>query len=71
MTEIIITESMERNSRFRLAHENAKIWYWMDNLGNKGHLRAIGEMEALDRLSEVFPERGVLTWIHQTTYEKL
>lgn len=71
MKENIIEDSMERESRYGIPHENARVWYWKDNLGNKGYLRAIGEMEALDRLDEAFSNRGALTWISDKDYKNL
>ena len=71
MKENIIIDSMERESRYGIPHENARFWYWKDDLSNKGYLRAIGEMEALDRLDEAFPQRGALIWISKEDYKNL
>ncbi len=62
---------METQSRFRIPNKNARFWFWKDNLGNKGYLRAITEMEAIDRLDEAFPQRGALTWISQQEYKAI
>lgn len=71
MKELIITENLELKSRYRIPHENARYWYWKDNKGNKGKLRAVQEMEALDRLDEFFPQRGAITWISRDNYNKI
>lgn len=71
MKENIIVDSMGRESRYGMPHENARFWYWKDDIGNKGYLRAITEMEALDRLDEASPQRGALVWISQKDYKKL
>ena len=71
MTQLIINEAVEKKSRFGIPHENARLWYWKDNLQNKGYLRAISEMEALDRLDEAIQNRGRLTWISEKDYKNL
>lgn len=71
MIQLIINDAVEGKSRYGIPHEKSRFWYWKDDLGNKGYLRAITEMEALDRLDEAIQHRGKLTWISENDYKIL
>ncbi|MGV0919745.1 hypothetical protein ACTS94_05060 [Empedobacter falsenii] len=70
--QLILTEELEKKSKYSF-NKNIDYhrWHWKDNKGNIGYLRAITEMEAIDRLREAFPEVGSITWISQKNYNEL
>lgn len=72
LKKLIINQELEQKSKWSF-NENIDYynWYWKDDKGNVGYLRAITEMEALDRLREAFPEAGTITWINIKIFNDL
>lgn len=66
-----ITSEMESNSRYGNPYELARYWYWKDDKNHVGFLRAVTEMEAIDRLREMHEDAGKITWISVEKYTKI
>ncbi|MGL5236332.1 MAG: hypothetical protein ACRC8Z_16545 [Empedobacter falsenii] len=69
LNKLIITEELEQVSRFSFSEWSTYYnWYWKDDIDNIGFLRAVTEMEALDRLREAFPFAGTIRWISKEEF---
>ncbi|WP_073000225.1 hypothetical protein [Epilithonimonas mollis] len=68
MKNLVITAELEKKGKHGTPSDKALFWFWKDEIGNIGFLRAITEMEALDRLRDCFPEAGRITWITSSNY---
>lgn len=69
MKKLVLDKTLESQSKYGEPYEKSRNWYFKDNLGNFGVLRASTEMEALDRLREAFEEVGSIKWITKTEYD--
>lgn len=69
MKKLVLDKTLESKSKYGEPYEKSRDWYFKDDLGNFGTLRANGEMEALERLREAFDEVGAIKWISKTEYD--
>lgn len=70
---------LEAKSKYGVPHPSSFVWYWAENEGRLfnyaetgvyGSLRALTEMEALDRLREAFPQVKALGWVYKSHYDE-
>lgn len=70
MTQYILTKDIDDKSKYQSKSPNRYVWYWKETSDRNifGHLLAVTEMEAIDRLREAFPDVKGIAWLTKANY---